>query len=301
MPEDTNATAVFTLLLHGVDTLDWDTVRTCFTPEVATDYTSLWGGEPETLAVDQLVGWWQPFATGFDATQHLTGPIAVVRADGRRATAVTTVRAYHHIAQDEGPAGTWMVAGQYEIALDRGPDGWKVGGVTLTVAYEDGDRALVDVARSRGEARAGGRFDDRRQAGTSGEPDRVGVVRRFFDLLRAKDIDAWGELWAESGRILVFYPPDGFASSIDRRDTIVTGFRTLFANFDTFDPELTAVYPAADSDAVTVEYDAHATLRDGTVYRNRNIAVFRFDGGLITTYHDYFDPRLFQKVVDALP
>jgi uncharacterized protein len=39
----------------------------------------------------------------------------------------------------------------------------------------------------------------------------------------------------------------------------------------------------------------------GTVYTNENIAVFRFRDGLISEYHDYFDPRRFQTVVDALP
>lgn len=44
-----------------------------------------------------------------------------------------------------------------------------------------------------------------------------------------------------------------------------------------------------------------ATLVGGLRYTNRNIAVFRFDDGLIGAYHDYFDPRRFQAVVDALP
>jgi hypothetical protein len=157
---DTRLTDVFTLMLHGVDTLDWDTVRSCFAPEVATDYTSLWGGEPEKLTPDDLLATWEPFATGFDATQHLTGPIAVVRADDDTATCVTTVRAYHHIVpgQDDEPAGTWMVSGTYEIGLHHRPDGWKISAITLALAYEDGDRALVDAARARGERRAGGRF-----------------------------------------------------------------------------------------------------------------------------------------------
>jgi hypothetical protein len=154
----TPPTDVFTILLHGVDTLDWTTVRTCFAPEVATDYTSLWGGEPATLTVDELVAWWQPFATGFDATQHLTGPIAVTRADDQSATAVTTVRAYHHIAADAEPAGTWMVAGHYRIGFDHSPDGWRISAITLSVAYEQGDRSLVDVARHRGDTSTGGRF-----------------------------------------------------------------------------------------------------------------------------------------------
>jgi hypothetical protein len=52
---------------------------------------------------------------------------------------------------------------------------------------------------------------------------------------------------------------------------------------------------------VTVEYDVQATLRDGTEYSNSNIAVFHIGGDLIGAYHDYFDPRRFQTVVDALP
>lgn len=111
------------------------------------------------MGMDQLVAWSQPFATGFDATQHLTGPIAVTRADDRSATVVTTVRAYHHIVDEDGPAGTWMVAGHYRIGFDHDLDGWKISAITLSVAYEDGDRALVDVARHRGGTSTGGRFD----------------------------------------------------------------------------------------------------------------------------------------------
>jgi ketosteroid isomerase-like protein len=72
------------------------------------------------------------------------------------------------------------------------------------------------------------------------------------------------------------------------------------ANFREFDSELTAIYPAADTDAVCVEYRNRAVLTDGTEYTNDNIAVFRFEDGLISAYHDDFDPRRFQTVVDAL-
>lgn len=133
-----------------------------------------------------------------------------------------------------------------------------------------------------------------------GNARRVQNVRRFFELLGRKDIDTWATLWAENGRILVFYPPDGFGSSIDGKNTIVNAFRDLFRNFESFESTLTGLYPAADSDAVVVEYENRAMLRNGVEYTNSNIAVFRFDGELIVAYHDYFDPRRFQKVVDAL-
>ncbi len=131
--------------------------------------------------------------------------------------------------------------------------------------------------------------------------DHAHVARRFFELLSKKDIDAWGELWHPQGRIIVPYPPEGFPSSIDGKETIMSGFRDLFQNFVSFESTLTAVYPAADSDAVCVEYTNRALLANGAEYTNQNIAVFRFREGLIIAYHDDFDPRRFKTVVDALP
>jgi ketosteroid isomerase-like protein len=143
---------------------------------------------------------------------------------------------------------------------------------------------------------------------TSGQDERlnpsehnVQAVRRFFELMHRKDIEAWGELWHEQGRIIVPYPPDGFPTSIDGRATILAGFRTLFRNFESFNYELTGIYPATNSNAVAVEYRVRATITGGTEYTNDNIAVFLFEGDLIRAYHDYFDPRRFQTVVDALP
>ncbi|GAA3430874.1 nuclear transport factor 2 family protein [Kutzneria kofuensis] len=134
---------------------------------------------------------------------------------------------------------------------------------------------------------------------TTTDHDRI--ARRFYELLAAKDIDAWIELWHDEGRIIVPYPPEGFDSSIDGREQILAAFKGLFANYESFRSTLTAVYPAADSDAVCVEYTNHAVVAGGVEYTNTNIAVFRFRDGLIIAYHDYFDPRRFQVVIDALP
>jgi ketosteroid isomerase-like protein len=129
----------------------------------------------------------------------------------------------------------------------------------------------------------------------------VAVVRRFFALLHEKNVEAWGALWADDARILVFYPPTGFPNTINSKQEIVSGFRTLLGNFDSFDADISAIYPAADSDAICVEYTVRAMIKGGIEYTNSNIAVFRFRDGLIAVYHDYFDPRRFQIVVDALP
>jgi ketosteroid isomerase-like protein len=135
--------------------------------------------------------------------------------------------------------------------------------------------------------------DERRES-------HVRAARRFFDLLAAKDIDTWIELWHEQGRIIIPYPPEGFGSSIDGKAEILTAFKGLFGNYESFQSTVTAIYPAADSDAVCVEYTNQAVITGGVEYTNTNIAVFKFQDGLIIAYHDYFDPRRFQTVIDAL-
>lgn len=150
------APEVFAAMLHAVDDLDWEAVRASFTPEVATDYTSLWGGEPATISADELVTWWRELAPGYDATQHLIGPFVVTRADDRSVTCTTNVRAYHHLIEPAAPA-TWLVVGRYVVTLTRGAEGWTISGVALRTAYEEGDRQLVELAKARVAAGSGGR------------------------------------------------------------------------------------------------------------------------------------------------
>jgi len=76
------------------------------------------------------------------------------------------------------------------------------------------------------------------------------AARRFFELLGEKDIDAWGELWHPEARITIPYPAEGFPTSIDGKAEIVAGFRTLFANFESFEAELSG-WSAASSTRTT--------------------------------------------------
>jgi uncharacterized protein YndB with AHSA1/START domain/ketosteroid isomerase-like protein len=129
----------------------------------------------------------------------------------------------------------------------------------------------------------------------------VRAIHRFFELMKSKDIDGWARLWADDGAIWVCYPPAGFPDSIKGRDQIVAGFRQLFRHFGTYDYRIKSTYQTTDPDVVIVEWNVSATLPGrGTTYRGNNITVFRFRHGLIADYHDYFDPRKFQIVVDAL-
>jgi hypothetical protein len=126
---------VLTRMLHAIDRLDWDTVRDSFAAEVRTDYTSLWGGEPATVPVDELIAGWQGLAHGLDATHHQTGPL--VETDGLTHTHVTA----HHWLDGEA----WTVYGHYvaEIAGDR------IAALTLQLHQQQGDLELPARARER--------------------------------------------------------------------------------------------------------------------------------------------------------
>jgi ketosteroid isomerase-like protein len=120
-------------------------------------------------------------------------------------------------------------------------------------------------------------------------------IRRLQRVLPGPADVVWGQ-----GEILVKYPPEGFSACINGKAAILDSFRPLFAKYETFTSDIAAIYHAADSAAVCAECRNWATLVDGTSYTNDNIAVFVFQDGLIREYHDYFDPRRFQTVVDAL-
>jgi SnoaL-like domain len=96
---------------------------------VATDYTSLFGGEPQSQAGDALIdGWRTHLATV--VTQHLLGPIDAEIA-GEQARARCHVRALHYAAAP--PVAIWEVLGHYVLSLRRSDGTWKIESMTLNI------------------------------------------------------------------------------------------------------------------------------------------------------------------------
>ena len=131
---------VLTRMLHAIDELDWDTMRGCFASKVDTDYTSLWGGEPATVPIGELIADWQGFAHGLAATQHQTGPVRV-GADGLAHTHVT---ASHWLPGADG-GESWTVYGHYVFKLE----GDKISSLALRLHHQEGNRDLPAIARER--------------------------------------------------------------------------------------------------------------------------------------------------------
>jgi hypothetical protein len=128
---------------HAVDDRDWPVVRAGLADPVTADYSSLFGGPPEQLPADELVARWQGLLPGFDGTQHLLGPL-VITVTGNDASVDANVRAYHRLGES-----TWLVAGRYDLTLQRAGQTWLVAGIVLHTTYQDGDRSLPEQATAR--------------------------------------------------------------------------------------------------------------------------------------------------------
>ena len=136
-----------TSMLHAIDRLDWQAVRRSFADRVTVDYSSLNGSPGAEVGADDLIAGWKALLPGFDATQHLLGPVVVSRSHDAT-IAETHVRGYHYIAGADG-GEVWMVAGHYAARLIEDAGAWAIASLTLTVFYQQGNLALPDLARTR--------------------------------------------------------------------------------------------------------------------------------------------------------
>jgi hypothetical protein len=134
-----------------IDRRHWVAVRAALTDEVDTDYSSLFGGTPERIPADDLVARWRSLLPGFDATQHFLGPIAQTEETARDTDLVVelAVRAYHRLVGASDGGDLWLVAGWYRLTLIPAGTGWQIRGIVLETAYEEGNRALVELATAR--------------------------------------------------------------------------------------------------------------------------------------------------------
>jgi len=139
--------AVLTRLLHAIDALHWPGVRDCLADQVETDYTELFGGEVHRGSGDELVAAWQALLPGFDATQHITGPV-LAKPDSDDLLLSTHVRAFHRLAGAEG-GELWGVHGHYQARLTRADGDWRISELALRLFYQEGNTGLPELAGKR--------------------------------------------------------------------------------------------------------------------------------------------------------
>jgi hypothetical protein len=149
------ANRVAALAAH-VDARQWSALTELFAATVRTDYTSLFGGEPQSMTREVLVGAWRQLLPGFTRTTHVIGTPHVV-IEGAAARVTASVAAWHFI-HDAALAGKdrWLVGGAYEMVFERHEGAWKIASLRLARAWSEGNPDLPRIATER-SAKAAGR------------------------------------------------------------------------------------------------------------------------------------------------
>ncbi|MBF6210503.1 nuclear transport factor 2 family protein [Nocardia puris] len=134
-------------IFHALDDHDWDTIGALTADPVDIDYPSKQGGV-ETLRTGDFLAGLRGFLPGFDATQHLLGPIVVTMDSPVTATSRFHARVTH-LLTDAADERIWVIGCHYTVGLARTDNAWKLTSSRVRVSYEEGSRELETRARRR--------------------------------------------------------------------------------------------------------------------------------------------------------
>ncbi len=124
-----------------IDARDWDGVERLFAEQVDLDYTALNGGEAQTVRPADIVAGWRAALEPLATTQHLLGN-HLIEVLGDEATCVANVQGTHSSPCRTG-SPLWVVGGRYDFRLRRGPSGWRITAMKLSVQWASGNRNIM--------------------------------------------------------------------------------------------------------------------------------------------------------------
>jgi hypothetical protein len=142
------ASVVGSLAVH-VDARRWDELLALFAPHVRVDYVSLFGGEAQSVAREDLIGSWRKLLPGFTRTCHVIGA-PVIAVSGETAEAAASVVAWHFVKEpDLAGRDCWLVGGYYEMSFTKIDGAWRIASLTLARAWAEGNLDLPKIAGER--------------------------------------------------------------------------------------------------------------------------------------------------------
>jgi SnoaL-like domain len=124
----------------AVDLAAYDLAEKAFAPSIVVDYTSLWGGQPNTMTPAQLMTAWRGILPGFDGTWHELSDLRA-NVSGNRATATAFVDGRHWLAGQ-----LWRPVGNYFWELEKMAGAWKVTRMQFQMTKEIGNREVAAQA-----------------------------------------------------------------------------------------------------------------------------------------------------------
>jgi uncharacterized protein len=125
------------------------------------------------------------------------------------------------------------------------------------------------------------------------------VVREFFTRLEAFDIEGFAALFAEDGRQLMPFSPDGFPRALEGRAAIFNQYRGMPENFTSMRFPGLIISDLVDPSRFVATYRGEIQLRAGGQYNNTYVAQFSIRDGKILELVEYFDPIVLQRAFGA--
>lgn len=124
-----------------LDRRDWDGARRHLDGTVRTDYTRVFGGEPQSQSGDALVAQWRELLGRLAATQHLVVGVRVTGTEGDASRATANVVGTHLGTDDR----MWTVGGWWDTELRRDGDRYLISAITLHPSWQTGDIGVMSA------------------------------------------------------------------------------------------------------------------------------------------------------------
>jgi hypothetical protein len=121
--------AVLTRYVHGIDTKDWELVRSCYHPDARDHRAGRFDG-----GVDEFIPWVGKFLSHFTVTQHALTTNRI-ELDGDVARSETYVTALHF--REQAPMHVLTVATRVQDRFERREEVWRIADRSLTYDFSE--------------------------------------------------------------------------------------------------------------------------------------------------------------------
>lgn len=131
----------------------------------------------------------------------------------------------------------------------------------------------------------------------------VASANTFLDLLTAKDMAAWAELWAVNAVQDMPFSPPGFPKRVEGKAALIEHYSGLPAATGRMVFVERVVRPLLDQNVVLLEYRGEIEiLPTGKDYDNIYAGLFEFDeNAKIALFREYYDPSVLSEAWDGAP
>lgn len=256
-------------IFQGADERNWRKVADVMDNHVMLDYSSMSGSPASSLTPEQITSAWAAFLPGFDRTNHKLTDFKVQVKDNL--ASVTYSGTADHFYNEK----VWTVEGSYTTQLKLTNDNWLVTAHTFHFKQQGGDTTLPAQVSKKMEGLI--LLENNRK-----------LVDNFFIALESQKFEKLKEVFAENGKQLNPYSPEGFPKNFDGAESIYKHYSGLTSKFGRMKfPR--QIFATEDPGFFFVKFREEFEVKAGGNYENDCLGTFRVENGKVVEYTEYFN------------